>query len=74
MCGRLRVGKSFFHVCSIGRCSHVFGLQVRHTGPLAIMIALPDKNVIKSFAFVGSASAPRIIVVERRQPRRQRAG
>ena len=26
MCGRLRVGKSFFHVCSLGRCSHVFGL------------------------------------------------
>jgi len=27
VCGRLRVGKSFFHVCSsIGRCSHVFGL------------------------------------------------
>jgi len=22
MCGRLRVGKSFQHVCSIGRCSH----------------------------------------------------
>ena len=26
MCGRLRVGKDFPHVCSIGRCSHVFGL------------------------------------------------
>ena len=26
MCGRLRVGKSFLHVCSIGRRSHVFGL------------------------------------------------
>ena len=39
-----------------------------------LKIALPGKNVIKSFAFVGSASAPRIIVVERRQPRRQRAG
>ena len=37
MCGRLRVGKSFLHVCSIGRCSHVFGLLVRHTRPLAIM-------------------------------------
>jgi hypothetical protein len=53
MCGRLRVGKSFFHVlqhwsvqpcvdgsglarafftfCSIGRCSHVFGLLMRFT-------------------------------------------
>jgi hypothetical protein len=31
MCGRLRVGKSFFHACSIGRCSHVFGLLVRFT-------------------------------------------
>src|SRR6195256_5725611 len=29
MCARLRVGKSFLHVCSIGRCSHVFGLLVR---------------------------------------------
>src|SRR6476620_10589828 len=37
MCGRRRVGKSFLHVCSIGRCSHVFGLLVRHTRPLAIM-------------------------------------
>ena len=26
VCGRLRVGKTFLHVCSIGRCSHVFGL------------------------------------------------
>jgi hypothetical protein len=26
MCGRLRVGKRNLHVCSIGRCSHVFGL------------------------------------------------
>ena len=25
-CGRLRVGKSFLHECSIGRCGHVFGL------------------------------------------------
>ena len=31
MCGRLRVGKGFLHVCSIGRCSHVFGLLVRFT-------------------------------------------
>ena len=31
MCGRLRVGKSFFHVCSIGRCGHVFGLLERFT-------------------------------------------
>jgi hypothetical protein len=37
MCGRLRVGKDFLHVCSIGRCAHVFGLCVRHTRPLAIM-------------------------------------
>ena len=37
MCGRLRVGKSFLHACRLGRCSHVFGLLVRHTGPLAIM-------------------------------------
>jgi len=25
------IGKSFLHVCSIGRCSHVFGLQMRFT-------------------------------------------
>src|SRR5450759_1743563 len=38
MCGRLRVGKGFLHVCSsLGRCSHVFGLLARHTRPLAIM-------------------------------------
>ena len=37
MCGRLRVGKDFLDVCSIGRCAHVFGLCVRHSRPLAIM-------------------------------------
>jgi hypothetical protein len=26
MCGRLQVGKGIFHVCRLGRCSHVFGL------------------------------------------------
>src|SRR5258708_5190763 len=31
MCGRLRVGKNFLHVCSIGRCAHVFGLLARFT-------------------------------------------
>jgi hypothetical protein len=31
MCGRLRVGKDFFHECSIGRCGHVFGLLMRFT-------------------------------------------
>ena len=31
MCGRLRVGKGFLHVCSIGRCSYVFGLLERFT-------------------------------------------
>jgi hypothetical protein len=29
MCGRLRVGKGFLYVCSIGRCGHVFGLCQR---------------------------------------------
>jgi hypothetical protein len=37
MCGRLLVGKDFLHACSNGRSSHVFGLLVRHTWPLAIM-------------------------------------
>jgi hypothetical protein len=31
MCGRLRVGKGYLHVRSIGRCSHVFGLFARFT-------------------------------------------
>jgi hypothetical protein len=31
MCGRLRVGKNFLHVCRIGRCGHVFGLFARFT-------------------------------------------
>jgi len=31
MCGRLRVGKCFLHVSSIGRSSHVFGLLARFT-------------------------------------------
>ena len=31
MCGRLRVGKNFLYVCSIGRCAHVFGLFARFT-------------------------------------------
>ena len=29
MCGRLLVGNGFLHVCSLGRCSHVFGLLAR---------------------------------------------
>ena len=38
VCGRLRVDKSFLHICSsIGRCARVFGLFARHTWPLAIM-------------------------------------
>src|SRR4029077_20977179 len=47
MCGRRRVGKNFLHVCSIGRCSHVFGLSVRHSGPLAIMPSA-DQVPVKS--------------------------
>ena len=31
------LARAFFTFCSLGRCSHVFGLLVRHTGPLAIM-------------------------------------
>ncbi len=31
LCGRLRVGKNFLYVCSIGRCAHVFGLFARFT-------------------------------------------
>src|SRR5579872_650519 len=31
LCGRLRVGKDFFHACRIGRCARVFGLSARFT-------------------------------------------
>src|SRR5262245_45289179 len=31
------LARTFLNVCSIGRCSHVFGLLARHVGPLAIM-------------------------------------
>jgi hypothetical protein len=31
------LARTFLNVCSIGRCSHVFGLLARHIGPLAIM-------------------------------------
>src|ERR1039457_691964 len=48
MCGRLRVGKGFLHFCSIGRCSHVFGLLVRHTWPLAIMPSADQVPVIST--------------------------
>ena len=50
MCGRLRVGKDFLRVCSIGRCSHVFGLLARHTGPLVgfSSVMLPSHFLPKS--------------------------
>ena len=48
MCGRLRVGKSFLHACRLGRCSHVFGLLVRHTGPLAIMPSADQVPIIST--------------------------
>ena len=47
MCGRLRVGKENLHERSIGRSSHVFGLEVRFTGPLAIMPSA-DQVPVKS--------------------------
>jgi hypothetical protein len=34
--GRLRVGKSFLHVCSIGLCSHVCGLRRSRAGGGAV--------------------------------------
>ena len=45
---RLRVGKSFLHACRLGRCSHVFGLLVRHTGPLAIMPSADQVPIIST--------------------------
>ena len=47
MCGRLPVGKDILHVCSVGRCSHVFGLFARLTWPLAIMPSA-DQVPVKS--------------------------
>src|SRR5262249_49762869 len=47
MCGRLRVGKDFLHARRLGRCSHVFGLFVRFTRPLAIMPSA-DQVPVKS--------------------------
>jgi hypothetical protein len=47
MCGRLRVGKDFLYERSIGRCSHVFGLLMRFTRPLAIMPSA-DQVPVKS--------------------------
>src|SRR5258706_9076286 len=47
MYGRLRVGKGFLHACSSGRSSHVFGLLVRFTSPLAIMPSA-DQVPVKS--------------------------
>ena len=41
------LARAFFHVCSIGRSSHVFGLSARHTGPLAIMPSA-DQVPVKS--------------------------
>src|SRR5262249_44975680 len=34
------------HVAGLGRCSHVFGLLARHTGPLAIMPSADQVPVI----------------------------
>src|SRR5260370_41219794 len=50
MCGRLRVGKDFLHERSIGRCSHVLGLLMRFTWPLAIMPSA-DQVPVKKLAF-----------------------
>ena len=47
MCGRLRVGKSFLHVCRLGRCSHVFGLLSaahRAAGHNALRRSGPDQK------------------------------
>ena len=52
MCGRLRVGKGFLHVCSIGRCSHVFGLLVRHT-----LISRPEFRFALSRLHAGALRA-----------------
>ena len=49
MCGRLRVGQSFLHVCSIGRCSHVFGFSnivrnsVQPSGQAAQLFGVLDR-------------------------------
>src|SRR5262249_57596257 len=58
MCGRLRVGKNFFHVCSVGRCGHVFGLLARCSSPLPIMpfadqVPVNSSHSIDALALVG---------------------
>jgi hypothetical protein len=42
------LARAFFTFCSIGRCSHVFGLLMRFTGPLAIMPSADQVPVNKA--------------------------
>src|ERR1700688_2137495 len=42
------LARPFFTFCSIGRCSHVFGLLMRFTGPLAIMPSADQVPVNKA--------------------------
>src|SRR5664279_4097651 len=42
------LARAFFTFCSIGRCSHVFGLLMRFTGPLAIMTSADQVPVNKA--------------------------
>jgi len=51
----------------------LIGLPVDQVRAELLKTASPRKNVVTSVAFVGPASAPRTIVVERKQPHRLRA-
>ena len=42
------LARAFFTFCSIGRCSHVFGLLMRFTGPLAIIPSADQVPVNKA--------------------------
>ena len=51
----------------------LIGVRPDQVRTALLRAAPPRKNVVKSVAFVGPASAPRAVVVERKQPRRKRA-
>ena len=48
MCGRLRVGKSFFTFAALVGAAMCSAFEVRHTGPLAIMPSADQVPVIRT--------------------------
>ena len=66
MCGRLRVGKSFLHVSSIGRGSHVFGLLVRFHMIAGHIISARSDDAIRTRLFCVVTMVPDRWTVHRR--------